>query len=308
MSQALLLSTPVPTVSVHAGRPATTSLDVAKFFGKRHGNVVRDVYQLIDNTPETFSRLSFELASYLDEQAKNRPMFIIYRDGFTLLAMGYTGPEAMRFKLAYIEAFNRMEAELAKRNRPALPAAPRFDEAAMLELAAEIREAQQQYYRTYGRLCSRLITMSIPVFTALESRVYKQAPDRPFSGTRVGAQWERYFTERMTAALHSLDDRLPDEKNPAMLLLEYARMAVTEENVALLAQQALAARRQVAASTLADEYPSDFARIIGLHTYSQSPRRDYDIERTGKWVERGGFRFEEFILMPRKEEPHGRNE
>ena len=116
-----------------------------------------------------------------------------------------------------------MEAEIAKRNRPALPAAPRFDEAAMLELAAEIREAQQQYYRTYGRLCSRLITMSIPVFTALESRVYKQAPDRPFSGVRIGAQWERYFTERMTAALHSLDDRLPDEKNPAMLLLEYAR-------------------------------------------------------------------------------------
>lgn len=65
--------------------------------------------------------------------------------------------------------------------------------------------------------------MSIPVFTALESRVYKQAPAPPFSGTRVGAQWERYFTERMTVALHSLDDRLPDEKNPAMLLLEYAR-------------------------------------------------------------------------------------
>jgi hypothetical protein len=93
----------------------------------------------------------------------------------------------------------------------------------MLELAAEIREAQQHYYRTFGRLCSRLISMSIPVFTALESRVYKQAPDRPFSGARIGAQWERYFTERMTAALHSLDDRLPDEKNPAMLLLEYAR-------------------------------------------------------------------------------------
>ena len=118
---------------------------------------------------------------------------------------------------------DRMEAELAKRNRPALPAAPRFDEAAMLELAAEIREAQQHYYRTFGHLCSRLISMSIPVFTALESRVYKQAPDRPFSGVRIGAQWERYFTERMTAALHSLDDRLPDEKNPAMLLLEYAR-------------------------------------------------------------------------------------
>ena len=223
MSQALLLSEPVPTVSVHDGRPAVTSREVSRYFNKRHDAVLRDIAAITSNCPESFSAHNFVGASYLDEQAKNRPMYIIHRDGFMLLVMGYTGTKALALKLAYIEAFNRMEAELAKRNRPTLPAAPRFDEAAMLELAAEIREAQQQYYRTFGRLCSRLITMSIPVFTALESRVYKQAPDRPFSGVRIGAQWERYFTERMTAALHSLDDRLPDEKNPAMLLLEYAR-------------------------------------------------------------------------------------
>ena len=223
MSQALLLSDPVPSVSLHDGRPATTSREVAHYFRNRHDNVVRDIRSIMDNCPEEFTALNFEVSNYLDQTGRSLPMYIIFRDGFTLLAMGYTGPEAIRFKLAYIEAFNRMEAELARRNRPALPAAPRFDEAAMLELAAEIREAQQHYYRTFGRLCSRLISMSIPVFTALESRVYKQAPDRPFSGVRIGAQWERYFTERMTAALHSLDDRLPDEKNPAMLLLEYAR-------------------------------------------------------------------------------------
>ena len=223
MSQALLLSEPVPTVSVHDGRPAVTSREVSRYFNKRHDAVLRDIAAITSNCPESFSAHNFVGASYLDEQAKNRPMYIIHRDGFMLLVMGYTGKKALALKLAYIEAFNRMEAELAKRNRPTLPAAPRFDEAAMLELAAEIREAQQQYYRTFGRLCSRLISMSIPVFTALESRVYKQAPDRPFSGVRIGAQWERYFTERMTAALHSLDDRLPDEKNPAMLLLEYAR-------------------------------------------------------------------------------------
>ena len=179
MSQALLLSDPVPSVSLHDGRPATTSLEVAKFFGKTHFHVMRSIKDLIEQLSDNFNQSNFGLASYLDEQAKSRPMYI--------------------------------------------PAAPRFDEAAMLELAAEIREAQQHYYRTFGRLCSRLISMSIPVFTALESRVYKQAPDRPFSGARIGAQWERYFTERMTAALHSLDDRLPDEKNPAMLLLEYSR-------------------------------------------------------------------------------------
>ena len=89
------------------------------------------------------------------------------------------------------------------------------------------------------------------------------------------------------------------------LLLDYARLAVTEENVALLARQALAARPQVNAALLANEYPNDFARIIGLHTYSQSPHRDYDIQLTGNWVERGGFRFEDFILTRRREEENG---
>ena len=160
MSQALLLSTPVPTVSVHAGRPATTSLDVAKFFGKRHGNVVRDVYQLIDNTPETFSRLSFELASYLDEQAKNRPMFIIYRDGFTLLAMGYTGPEAMRFKLAYIEAFNALEAELQRQREGALPPADALAPSQQAQLKALVDAKvgmlpKEHQRKGYGEVWSR---------------------------------------------------------------------------------------------------------------------------------------------------------
>ena len=98
----------------------------------------------------------------------------------------------------------------------------------------------------------------------------------------------------------------PDQlRKEQQLLLDYARLAVTEENVALLAQQALAARPQVEASTLAEEYPGDFARIIGLHTYSQSPHRNYDIRLTGNWVERGGFRFEDFVLTRRKEENDG---
>lgn len=133
MSQALILSDPVPTVSLHDGRPATTSLEVAKFFGKRHDHVMRGIKDIIDNcaeslsapnfgaanSPKSFSAHNFVGASYLDEQAKNRPMYIIYRDGFMLLVMGYTGKKALAIKLAYIEAFNAMEEELARKNRPA---------------------------------------------------------------------------------------------------------------------------------------------------------------------------------------------
>ena len=103
-----------PSVSLYSGRPATTSLEVAKFFHKRHDHVVRSIQDLISNTPESFSAPNFGAAEYSDEQGKPRPMFILYRDGFMLLVMGYTGKKALAMKLAYIEAFNRMEEELAR--------------------------------------------------------------------------------------------------------------------------------------------------------------------------------------------------
>ena len=120
MSQALLIPEVFsPSVSLHSGRPATTSLEVAQFFGKRHTDVLRDVNNISCNCPETFSQRNFASAEYADEQAKPRPMFILYRDGFMLLVMGYTGKKALAMKLAYIEAFNRMEEELARQKEAA---------------------------------------------------------------------------------------------------------------------------------------------------------------------------------------------
>ena len=120
MSQAELFPTESlsPSVSLHSGRPATTSLEVAKFFGKRHTDVLRDVNNVSANCPEEFRQRNFASAEYTDEQGKRRPMFILYRDGFMLLVMGYTGKKALAMKLAYIEAFNHMEAEIAARSRP----------------------------------------------------------------------------------------------------------------------------------------------------------------------------------------------
>lgn len=122
MSQATLLPSEhfSPSVSLHSGRPATTSLEVAQFFGKRHTDVLRDIGNVAGNCPENFSQRNFASAEYSDEQGKPRPMFILYRDGFMLLVMGYTGKKALAMKLAYIEAFNRMEEELARQKEAAL--------------------------------------------------------------------------------------------------------------------------------------------------------------------------------------------
>lgn len=137
MSQELFTPVVVPAVQMYNGRPATTSRDVARYFGKNHAHVMRDIKEIIDNQPELLGRSkhgsaygektegnSFELASYIDEQGKSRPMYILYQDGFILLVMGYKGKEASRIKMAYIKAFNAMKAQLtAGKTAPALPEA-----------------------------------------------------------------------------------------------------------------------------------------------------------------------------------------
>ena len=120
MSQVTLLPSEriSPSVSIHSGRPATTSREIATFFGKRHDDVIKSIRNLRPNCPEEFTARNFAASEYTDETGRTLPMFILYRDGFMLLVMGYTGKKALAMKLAYIEAFNRMEAELAARSRP----------------------------------------------------------------------------------------------------------------------------------------------------------------------------------------------
>ena len=91
-------------------RPTVTSLDVAETFGKLHQHVLRDIREL--GCSEEFRLSNFGQSSYENAQGHKQPMFVITRDGFTLLAMGYTGELAMKFKEAYIKQFNAMEAAL----------------------------------------------------------------------------------------------------------------------------------------------------------------------------------------------------
>lgn len=114
------------------GAALTNSLLVAEKFGKRHGDIIRAIVNLMEDN--AILRSHFISATYVNEQNKEQPMYIMNRDGFTLLAMGFTGKKALEFKLQYIEAFNKMEAELTKKFT--LPQS--FSEA--LRLAAEQAE------------------------------------------------------------------------------------------------------------------------------------------------------------------------
>lgn len=122
--------------------PAATSLQVAEHFGKEHKHVLRDIRIILEADEDGFGESNFGLSSYLTEQNKEMPMYVMSKDGFVLLVMGYTGPEAMRMKKAYIARFNDMERELAGRN----PSLPQTYADALRALAAEveIRQAVEQ--------------------------------------------------------------------------------------------------------------------------------------------------------------------
>lgn len=87
-----------------------SSLDVAETFGKEHRRVLQDIREL--ECSGEFREHNFVQSSYINSQNKNQPMYLITRDGFTILVMGYTGEKAMRFKEAYIKQFNAMEKAL----------------------------------------------------------------------------------------------------------------------------------------------------------------------------------------------------
>lgn len=107
-------------LTITNGQPAASSRDIAEHFAKRHDNVLRDIETLKKDV------LNFEEMFFETEipDSYNRPQraYLMNRDGFTLLAMGFTGKEALEWKIKYINAFNVMEQELRdKAKKPMTP-------------------------------------------------------------------------------------------------------------------------------------------------------------------------------------------
>ncbi len=105
-------------LSTQNGEPVASSRDVAKRFGKRHDHVIRDIEELIKGFPKNGDTPMFFKTEYTHPQNHQKyPMYLMNRDGFSMLAMGFTGKEAVQWKLKYIEAFNQMEKQLAAQHK-----------------------------------------------------------------------------------------------------------------------------------------------------------------------------------------------
>lgn len=98
-------------LSMQSGEPVASSRQIADNFEKRHDHVMRDIDAMKKDVPN-FGEMFFETTAP-DSYGREQRTYLMNRDGFTLLAMGFTGKAALEWKLKYIAAFNEMEKKLA---------------------------------------------------------------------------------------------------------------------------------------------------------------------------------------------------
>lgn len=144
----------------------TTSLQVADIFEKEHKNIMQSINNLAAENSAT-KKLFFQ--STYENRGKNYPMYYMNRDGFTLLAMGFTGNKALDFKLKYIEAFNQMENHI-KENQLKMPQSP-------MEILKLVFDAQKETNEMVEGVGDRV--------TELEENVILSAGDYSYISRRI---------------------------------------------------------------------------------------------------------------------------
>lgn len=102
-------------LSTQNGEPVASSRQIAESFGKEHKHVLDAVKNLV---AENSAAKSMFYETTFENRGKQYPMYLMNRDGFSLLVMGFTGKAALEWKLKYIAAFNEMEKKL---NAPQMP-------------------------------------------------------------------------------------------------------------------------------------------------------------------------------------------
>ena len=126
-------------VTVNGRQVVTTSRNVAEHFEKQHKDVLEAIRTIL---AAENSATKFFLASTYENRGKEYPEYLMNRDGFSLLVMGFTGAKALAWKLKYIEAFNAMEAQLANIGKDSYMIADPIERAKKWIEEEEVRKAQ----------------------------------------------------------------------------------------------------------------------------------------------------------------------
>lgn len=200
-------------VTALKGVPVVSSRSVAENFNKRHDHVLRDIKNIVDSLPkngESDWQNNFIASTYKD-RGKKYPEYLLTRDGFSLLAMGFNGKKAIEFKVRYINRFNEMEKYIKSR------AAAKLESRDLTDAIQVLHDPPKHYhYSNEFDMINRIVLgMSSKQFR-LQYGLTKETPIRDYLTIRQVDEIQK---------LQSFDAHLakviPDYKQRQKMLQEY---------------------------------------------------------------------------------------
>ena len=186
-------------ISNQEGKLVVSSREVAGNFEKEHNDTKKRIRELEKDMGEK-SHNYFLLTEYKDSMNRTQEEYLLTRNGFSLLAMSFTGQKALQWKLKYIEAFNKMEQELVQTKK--------LSPMEQLKLQYEVLDEHEERlsnlennmtvdFRQQRLLQNKARSKAIEVLGGAESQAYK---DNSVRGKAFSAIWRDYKDYFMIAS------------------------------------------------------------------------------------------------------------
>lgn len=170
-------------VEIKNNQVVVSSRQVAEKFGKQHKDVLENIRNILvaENSATKFYQESIH-----EYRGQRFPEYLMNRDGFTLLAMGFTGKDALQWKMKYIAAFNEMEQAL--NSKPVSTLKAREVEARLNNSRARVastflKVAQMTDLPEYKHICQQ---KAAEVLSGLPLLPMEEAKEITYSATDIG--------------------------------------------------------------------------------------------------------------------------
>lgn len=199
-------------VRIQHREAVTTSRKVADVFGKKHQHVMEAIRNI--ECPVDFARSNFRQIFFDDSYGRKQPAYEITRDGFSFLAMGFTGKKAAEFKIKFIKAFNQMEKALLNQQNLSWQE-QRTENKIARRVATDTIAKFVEYATAQGSHSAQMYFMNITKMTHQALFLIKQASPQPFRDMLDSMQLlflttaeylvQQALLDGMEAALHYKD-------------------------------------------------------------------------------------------------------
>lgn len=170
-------------VRIKNNQVVVSSRQVAEKFGKEHKHVLESIRQIL--VAENSATKFYQETTH-EYRGQKFPEYLMNRDGFTLLAMGFTGKDALQWKMKYIAAFNEMEAKL--NGRPVSTLKEKEIEARLnnsrARIASEFRKiAEKTDIPEYKHICQQ---KAAEILSGTPLLPMEEVTERTYSATEIG--------------------------------------------------------------------------------------------------------------------------